>query len=219
MNERQYQHHNIITSQQNQQKQQKQQKQRYEGGGLFRHNWLVKAAPLHLEPQSTWVTSTVTSASAAAAATATVIANATVENFGETSRTFVVKATVYDADGGQVETATSSSTTVAAGGRSDVVIVNVPVVSHAFPCPFRHAFPCPELSHLSLPCFITPFPYPSLLRLFLFLFVTPILAQCRHAFSAPFRHVDWQFCSSRVSSCCFTALFIAPSSHMSSLSF
>lgn len=110
----------------------KQQQHRYEGGGLFRHNWLVKAEPLHLEPQGTWVTSTVSSSASAvpsSAAAATVIANATVENFGAGSASFVVKATVYDADDAMVATVSSAATTVAAGGKSDVVIVNVPVVA------------------------------------------------------------------------------------------
>lgn len=48
---------------------------RYEGGGLFRHNWLVQNNAVHLATDLTWVFNNVTSSGGAIFNTETTVVN------------------------------------------------------------------------------------------------------------------------------------------------
>jgi len=54
----------------------------YEGGGLMRHQFLVKASPLHLKPEGAWAYANVSGVSGGLTGKAVVHATATLENHG-----------------------------------------------------------------------------------------------------------------------------------------
>lgn len=96
----------------------------YEGGGLSRHNYLVRTNLLHIEPNGAWIHTNVN----ANGAGAVFISSSSVVNHASASKTFQVRATIFDANKTPVGTSTSSSVTVAAGHVTNVN-VNVAVTS------------------------------------------------------------------------------------------
>ena len=83
----------------------------YEGGGLFRHNWLVQNNAVHLATDMTWVFNNVTASGGAIFNTET-----TVVNDGASTASYLVRSTIVDpATGASVGTATSSVLEVGAG--------------------------------------------------------------------------------------------------------
>ena len=68
----------------------------YEGAGIYRHVWLVKTAPLHVDRHGTFVTAEVTGHSAL------VTIRATVRNEGLEPADFKIHHTIVDADGIEV---------------------------------------------------------------------------------------------------------------------
>ena len=71
----------------------------YEGAGIYRHVWLVKTAPLHVERHGTFVTSELKEDSAA------VTARVSIRNEGTNAATFEIEQTIRDADGKTIATA------------------------------------------------------------------------------------------------------------------
>ena len=71
----------------------------YEGAGIYRHVWLVKTAPLHVERHGTFVTSEVEDGSALATIRATVC------NEGLEPAEFQIAHTIFDANGVEVASA------------------------------------------------------------------------------------------------------------------
>jgi beta-galactosidase len=65
----------------------------YEGAGIYRHTWLVKTDPLHVERDGTFVSSEITNNSAR------VTARVTVSNEGTNTTSFDIEQTIVDADG------------------------------------------------------------------------------------------------------------------------
>ena len=78
----------------------------YEGAGIYRHVWLVKADPLHVAHWGTFVTSAVNKQQA------TVTARTRVLNESDRQATMQVVASILDADGRTVATAHSAPRTV-----------------------------------------------------------------------------------------------------------
>lgn len=83
----------------------------YEGGGLLRHNFLVRANPIHLNPTgSAWVhVDNITDGAA------TFVAAAEVDNDSKDVSLVTVHATLRDTDDKVIATGTSSPTSIAAG--------------------------------------------------------------------------------------------------------
>jgi hypothetical protein len=77
----------------------------YQGGGLTRHNYMVRADPLHIEQDGAWVYTNSTSGGGAAFHTSVQVVNAG----GSVSSTSIV-ATVRDASGAVVASGTSKET-------------------------------------------------------------------------------------------------------------
>lgn len=98
----------------------------YEGGGLFRHNWLVQNNAVHLATDMTWVFNNVTASGGAIFNTET-----TVVNDGASTASYLVRSTIVDpATGASVGTATSSVLEVGAGAEvTSRVAVHVDQVS------------------------------------------------------------------------------------------
>jgi beta-galactosidase len=71
----------------------------YEGAGIYRHVWLVKAAPLHVARHGTFVTSELTETSAA------ITARVSVNNDRTDSAAFELEQTIYADDGKSIATA------------------------------------------------------------------------------------------------------------------
>ena len=71
----------------------------YEGAGIYRHVWLTKTEPLHIERHGTFVTSEISSN------TATIKTRVTVINEQINAATFQVEQTIVDADGKTLATA------------------------------------------------------------------------------------------------------------------
>jgi beta-galactosidase len=71
----------------------------YEGAGIYRHVWLVKTAPLHVERHGTFVTSEVKKNSAA------VTARVSIHNEGTNAATFEIEQTIFAPDGKAIATA------------------------------------------------------------------------------------------------------------------
>ena len=96
----------------------------YEAGGLIRHNWLVRADPVHISPFGTWVHTNGTGTDGAIFQTET-----NIENHGDKDVDVVVKATLYDADGTAVESASAPAVSVSGGSISKPVVLPVTVAS------------------------------------------------------------------------------------------
>ena len=100
----------------------------YEGGGLMRHNYLIKAAPLHAAQNGVWAYANITGAvlesvkdtpaAGLRAASAVLHCQANLENDAVTAAGASVDVTVLDANGKQVATARSAIVTVAAAGKT-----------------------------------------------------------------------------------------------------
>jgi beta-galactosidase len=65
----------------------------YEGAGIYRHVWLVKTDPLHVERNGTFVTSEINQDSAQ------ITARVALANDGNSTTTFDIEQTIMDADG------------------------------------------------------------------------------------------------------------------------
>jgi len=87
----------------------------YEGAGIYRHTWLVKAPPLHVAHWGTFVTSTL-----AADRSATVTAQTTVRNDASAAAQAVLTSRVLDASGQLLAENTSAPFTVAPGAETTV---------------------------------------------------------------------------------------------------
>ncbi len=68
----------------------------YEGAGIYRHVWLVKTDPVHVERDGTFISSEITNS------TALVTARVTVVNEGTNAASLGIDQTVFDADGNTV---------------------------------------------------------------------------------------------------------------------
>eukprot|EP00040_Diaphanoeca_grandis_P011360 m.58192 g.58192 ORF g.58192 m.58192 type:complete len:953 (+) comp22513_c0_seq2:99-2957(+) len=95
----------------------------YEGGGLIRHNHLVRVDPVHIVPFGTWVHTNNSGTDGA-----TFITETTLENFG-TAASATVKASILDVDGNVVGTSTSPSVQLTPNVQSAPVIASVTVSS------------------------------------------------------------------------------------------
>ena len=114
----------------------------YEGGGLMRHNYLVRAPPLHVTPDSAWahvdvpnlskdltLTLTLTpnlSKDKRSARNATFHVSATVANSGDTTATAQVTVSIVDKAGSKVATGRQNNVKVSASADATVT-VSVPV--------------------------------------------------------------------------------------------
>jgi beta-galactosidase len=85
----------------------------YEGAGIYRHVWLVKTSPLHVERHGTFVTSESKESSADVTARVSVI------NEGTNASTFDIEQTILDAEGKTLATAQSKQVSLAAGDTGD----------------------------------------------------------------------------------------------------
>ena len=85
----------------------------YEGAGIYRHLWLVKTSPLHVERHGTFVTSEIKGSSADVTARVSVI------NEGTNASTFDIEQTILDAEGKTLATAQSKQVSLAAGDTGD----------------------------------------------------------------------------------------------------
>jgi beta-galactosidase len=81
----------------------------YEGAGIYRHVWLVKTEPLHVERHGTFITSEVKDSSAS------VTVRATICNEGPESAEFQIDHTIVDANGFEVAAAETIETKLASG--------------------------------------------------------------------------------------------------------
>jgi beta-galactosidase len=85
----------------------------YEGAGIYRHVWLVKTAPLHVDRHGTFVTSELKKNSA------NVTARVLVRNEGTNAATFEIEQTIRDAAGKTVATARLKKLKLAAAARGE----------------------------------------------------------------------------------------------------
>lgn len=85
----------------------------YEGAGIYRHVWLVKTAPLHVEKDGTFVTSELKDKAA------DVTARVAVVNEGTDDATFDIEQAILDGSGETIGTAQSKQLNVPAGGRGE----------------------------------------------------------------------------------------------------
>lgn len=85
----------------------------YEGAGIYRHVWLVKTAPLHVEKDGTFVTSELKEKAA------DVTARIAVVNEGTDDATFDIEQAILDGSGKTIGTAQSKQLNVPAGGRGE----------------------------------------------------------------------------------------------------
>ena len=106
----------------------------YEGGGLVRHQYLIKTAPLHAKLDSVWSYSNVTAASVNAADSpslgssgdAVLHCEATLENDGSAASKGSISVTVLDEDGKSVATGKSTAASVPTTGQT-VVSARLPI--------------------------------------------------------------------------------------------
>jgi beta-galactosidase len=89
----------------------------YEGAGIYRHVWLVKTAPLHVEWNGTFVTTEVRPNFAEVTARVGIINEATNPSI------FSIRQSVLDAGGKTVASESSESVELRAGDRADVATV------------------------------------------------------------------------------------------------
>jgi beta-galactosidase len=85
----------------------------YEGAGIYRHVWLVKTDPLHVERHGTFVTSELKENSA------DVTARVTIRNAGTNAATFELEQTILAPDGTAIATAELNALRITAGNRGD----------------------------------------------------------------------------------------------------
>jgi beta-galactosidase len=85
----------------------------YEGAGIYRHVWLVKTAPLHVERNGTFVASELKDNAA------DVTARVSVVNEGTNAATFDIEQTILDDAGQTIATTQTKQLTVAAGERGE----------------------------------------------------------------------------------------------------
>ena len=85
----------------------------YEGAGIYRHVWLVKTAPLHVERHGTFVTSELKENSA------DVTARVAVSNEGTNAGTFDIEQAILDGDGQTVASARTKRLNLPAGRRGE----------------------------------------------------------------------------------------------------
>jgi beta-galactosidase len=94
----------------------------YEGAGVYRHVWLVKTAPLHVERHGTFVSSELRLNSAH------VTARVSIANEGTNTATFEIEQTILDGEGKAVGMRQSKQQTLAAG--TDGEFTNLLAVSN-----------------------------------------------------------------------------------------
>jgi beta-galactosidase len=94
----------------------------YEGAGIYRHVWLVKTAPLHVERHGTFVTSALKQDAG------NVTARVAVINEGTNAATFEIEQTILDGESKSVVTRRSKQQALAAGARGE--FTNLLTVSH-----------------------------------------------------------------------------------------
>ena len=85
----------------------------YEGAGIYRHVWLVKTAPLHVERHGTFVTSEIKGNSA------NITTRVSVINEGTNAATFDLEQTILDADGKTIAIAQTKPASLTAGDTGD----------------------------------------------------------------------------------------------------
>lgn len=85
----------------------------YEGAGIYRHVWLVKTTPLHVERHGTFVTSELKDSGAE------VTARVSVVNEGGDAAIFDIGQAILDGSGQIIATAQSRQLNLPAGGRSE----------------------------------------------------------------------------------------------------
>ncbi|HSH95714.1 MAG TPA: beta galactosidase jelly roll domain-containing protein, partial [Roseimicrobium sp.] len=85
----------------------------YEGAGIYRHVWLVKTAPLHVERHGTYVTSEITGADAEVKARVSVV------NGALAPATFDIEQVILDGLGQPVATARTTQLRVPASGQGE----------------------------------------------------------------------------------------------------
>jgi beta-galactosidase len=83
----------------------------YEGAGIYRHVWLTKTAPLHVEQHGTFVTSVLKENAA------DVTARVAVANEGTEDASFDIGQTILDEEGKSIATLQAAQLNVAAGAR------------------------------------------------------------------------------------------------------
>lgn len=106
----------------------------YEGGGLVRHQYLIRTAPMHAKLDSVWSYSNVTSTTSNAledpslgsTGEAVLHCEATLENDGDAASSGSISVTVMDKDGKAVGSGKSSSASVPSGGQS-IVSARLPI--------------------------------------------------------------------------------------------
>jgi beta-galactosidase len=87
----------------------------YEGAGIYRHVWVVKIDPLHVAPNGTFVSSTITRGAA------TVTVRTRVVNDGEESARFDLTSRIRDAGGAVIKVGKSRGVRLASGGGTELV--------------------------------------------------------------------------------------------------
>jgi beta-galactosidase len=85
----------------------------YEGAGIYRHVWLTKTAPLHVEKDGTWVTTELKENAA------DVTARVAVVNEGAEAATFDIEQAILDGAGKTIASAQSKQLNIPAGGRGE----------------------------------------------------------------------------------------------------
>ena len=85
----------------------------YEGAGIYRHVWLTKSAPLHVDYHGTSVTSDVKDGSAQ------ITARATIVNDGEKDAAFEITQSIFDPAGNSVAEMTADKLALAAGEKRE----------------------------------------------------------------------------------------------------
>jgi beta-galactosidase len=81
----------------------------YEGAGIYRHVWLVKTAPLHVDYNGTFVSSEIANHAAAIKVMTTIV------NDGKTKQSFTLQHVVVDANGHHVDSITVNNLSLPAG--------------------------------------------------------------------------------------------------------
>lgn len=82
----------------------------YEGGGIYRHVWLVKTSPIHVAHWGTFVTSTVRGSETVARPNAEVVIRTTVQNDGPSVTACRVESRLVDPAGKSVASLSSTGT-------------------------------------------------------------------------------------------------------------
>jgi beta-galactosidase len=91
----------------------------YEGGGIYRHVWLVKTAPLHVAHWGVYVTSDVHGDGASGSAAATVTVKTTLENSASNDTTGVLISRIVD-NGGKTVAELKTDVALHAGSRDEL---------------------------------------------------------------------------------------------------